>query len=52
LSFPGDGCLVALEIGHFEETLVNPRSADSQRSQFLHHFPGLNEPIKADVGIQ
>jgi hypothetical protein len=29
LSFPGDGSLVAVDVGDFEEALVDPRAVDS-----------------------
>ena len=32
---PGDGRLIVLDISHFEEALMDPRSVDPQRSHFL-----------------
>src|SRR5258708_17673361 len=35
LSFPGDGSLIALDVGHFKEALVDPRATDALHPQSL-----------------
>src|SRR5260370_33532702 len=38
LSFPGDGSLIALDVGHFKEALVDPRATDALHPQSLSDF--------------
>src|SRR5713226_9644988 len=52
LNLPGDGRGVLLDVGHFEEALVDPRSVDPQSSHLLRQFFSLADPIQADVGVQ
>ena len=35
LYFPDDGRLIAFDVSHFEETLMNPRPIDALLPQFL-----------------
>jgi hypothetical protein len=41
LNFPGDGSLIALDVGHFEEALVDPRAVDTLHAHSLRDLPGL-----------
>src|SRR5271156_4576176 len=52
LNLPRSGRVIALDVSDFEEALVDPRSAESLRPQFLRQLLGLGEPIQAHVGVQ
>lgn len=52
LNLFGNGRLIFLDVGQFEEALVNPCPADSQHSQFPRHVLGFTEPIQTHVGVQ
>src|SRR5262249_1577159 len=52
LNLPDDGRLIALDVSHFEETLVNPRPVEALLPQFLRYLSGLCKTIQADVGVQ
>jgi len=51
LKFPVDGSLVALDVGDFEETLVDPRAADSHHPHLLSNPLGLVQSVQTHVGV-
>ena len=45
LNFPGNGCLIVLDIGQFEEALVDSRTVNSQRPHFRRYLVRFRKAI-------